>query len=171
MRVTGFTAQNKEVNVMRPSWDAYFMEITHVVASRSTCLRRQVGAVIIKDRRILSTGYNGAPKGLAHCQEVGCIREKNNIPSGERHELCRALHAEQNAILQAALYGVSIADATIYCTTHPCVMCAKMLINAGMKEVVISGTYPDPMSAALLEEAGLVVRFITDEGNGVAQGK
>jgi dCMP deaminase len=155
---------------MRPSWDAYFMEITHVVANRSTCLRRRVGAVIIKDRRILSTGYNGAPKGLAHCQEVGCIREQNNVPSGERHELCRALHAEQNAILQAALYGVSIAGATIYCTTHPCVMCAKMLINAGMKEVVVSNTYPDAMSAALLEEAGVVVRFLNDDGTGALHG-
>lgn len=155
---------------MRPSWDAYFMEITHVVANRSTCLRRKVGAVIIKDRRILATGYNGAPSGLAHCQEVGCIREQKQVPSGERHELCRALHAEQNAILQAALYGVPIQGATVYCTTHPCIMCAKMIINAGMKEVVITKTYPDTMAAALLDEAGVTVRYISDEETGVAHG-
>ncbi|MBS3897374.1 MAG: cytidine/deoxycytidylate deaminase family protein [Dethiobacter sp.] len=147
---------------MRPSWDAYFMEITRVVASRSTCLRRKVGATIIKDKRILTTGYNGAPKGLAHCQEVGCIRAEKQVPSGERHELCRALHAEQNAILQAALYGVSISGATVYCTTHPCVMCAKMMINAGMKEVVISKSYPDQLAAELLEEAGVRVRYFSD---------
>ncbi|MDW7652401.1 MAG: cytidine/deoxycytidylate deaminase family protein [Bacillota bacterium] len=155
---------------MRPSWDAYFMEITHVVANRSTCLRRKVGALIIKEKRILATGYNGAPSGLAHCQDVGCIREANKVPSGERHELCRALHAEQNAILQAALYGVSIKGATIYCTTHPCIMCAKMIINAGMKEVVISKTYPDAMSAALLEEAGVTVRYLDDAGINTAHG-
>lgn len=147
---------------MRPSWDAYFMEITHVVATRSTCLRRKVGALIIKDKRILATGYNGAPSGLAHCQEVGCIREEQNVPSGERHELCRALHAEQNAILQAALYGVAIQGATIYCTTHPCVMCAKMIINTGMKEVIIVSSYPDAMAASLLAEAGVNVRYLEE---------
>ena len=136
------------------------MEITRVVATRSTCLRRQVGAVIIKDRRILTTGYNGAPSALAHCAEVGCIRAAGNIPSGERHELCRALHAEQNAILQAALYGISIQGATIYCTTHPCVMCAKMIINAGMKEVVVAASYPDELSASLLSEAKVQVRYL-----------
>jgi dCMP deaminase len=155
---------------MRPSWDAYFMEITKVIATRSTCLRRQVGAVIIKERRILATGYNGAPSGLAHCQEVGCIREAQNVPSGERHELCRALHAEQNAILQAALYGVSIQGATIYCTTHPCVMCAKMIINTGMKEVAVIASYPDEMAVALLKEAGVTVRYLDVEGREVAHG-
>lgn len=140
------------------------MEITAVVASRSTCLRRQVGALIIKDKRILATGYNGAPSGLAHCQDVGCIREAQGIPSGERHELCRALHAEQNAILQAALYGVPIQGATIYCTTHPCVMCAKMIINAGMKEVVVINAYPDRLAAELLAEAGVNVRRLACEG-------
>ena len=149
---------------MRPSWDSYFMEITRVVATRSTCLRRRVGAVIIKDKRILTTGYNGAPIGLAHCREVGCVREVNCVPSGERHELCRALHAEQNAILQAALYGISIAGASIYCTTHPCVLCAKMIINAGMKEVIISESYPDEMSASILAEAGVKVRAIDTGG-------
>lgn len=155
---------------MRPTWDAYFMEITKVVATRSTCLRRQVGAVIIKERRILATGYNGAPSGLAHCQEVGCIREAQNVPSGERHELCRALHAEQNAILQAALYGVSIQGATIYCTTHPCVMCAKMIINTGMKEVAVIASYPDEMAVALLKEAGVTVRYLDSEGCEVGHG-
>ena len=145
---------------MRPSWDNYFMEIAQMVATRSTCLRRSVGAVIIKEKRILASGYNGAPSGLAHCEEIGCIREQQKIPSGERHELCRALHAEQNAILQAALYGVSIGGATIYCTTHPCVMCAKMIINAGMREIVITSTYPDQMAAAILAEAGITVRYL-----------
>ncbi|MBT9139663.1 MAG: tRNA-specific adenosine deaminase [Dehalococcoidia bacterium] len=153
---------------MRPTWDAYFMEITRVVASRSTCLRRKVGATIIKDKRILTTGYNGAPKGLTHCQEIGCIREEKKVPSGERHELCRALHAEQNAILQAALYGVSIQGATVYCTTHPCVMCAKMMINAGMKEVVITKSYHDQLAAKLLEEAGVRVRYFSDSEKEVA---
>jgi dCMP deaminase len=143
---------------VRPSWDDYFLEIAVLVATRSTCLRRSVGAVIVKDKRILTTGYNGAPSGLAHCEEVGCIREQRKIPSGERHELCRGLHAEQNAILQAALYGVPIAGATLYCTTHPCVACAKMIINAGMKEVVIAASYPDELSASLLAEAGVTVR-------------
>lgn len=146
------------------------MEITKVVATRSTCMRRQVGAVIIKEKRILATGYNGAPSGLAHCQEVGCIREAQKIPSGERHELCRALHAEQNAILQAALYGVSIQGATIYCTTHPCVMCAKMIINTGMKEVAVVASYPDEMAVALLKEAGITVRYLDVEGREVAHG-
>jgi dCMP deaminase len=126
--------------------------------------------MIIKDKRILATGYNGAPSGLTHCQDVGCIREEKKIPSGERHELCRALHAEQNAILQAALYGVSIQGATIYTTTHPCVMCAKMIINAGMKEIVITNTYPDTMAAELLDEAGITVRYVSEESAGLAHG-
>ncbi|MBS3947350.1 MAG: cytidine/deoxycytidylate deaminase family protein [Dethiobacter sp.] len=153
---------------MRPTWDSYFLAITQVVASRSTCLRRQVGALIIKDKRILATGYNGAPSGLAHCQEIGCLREARGVPSGERHELCRALHAEQNAILQAALYGVPIQGGTIYCTTHPCVMCAKMLINAGMKEVVVINAYPDTLAAELMAEAGLRVRCLTAGGQGAS---
>jgi len=170
MPATVFTGLNEGVSVMRPSWDAYFMEITQVVARRSTCLRRQVGAVIIQERRILATGYNGAPSGLAHCSEVGCIREARRVPSGERHELCRALHAEQNAILQAALYGVPIKGATIYCTNHPCIMCAKMVINAGMKEVVLLSSYPDEMAAALLAEAGVTVRYLQADGLEVGHG-
>ena len=145
---------------MRPAWDDYFMEIAHMVATRSTCLRRAVGAVLIKEKRILTTGYNGAPSGLAHCEEVGCLRELQQVPSGQRHGLCRGLHAEQNAILQAALYGVPIAGATLYCTTHPCVVCAKMLINARIREVVITDSYPDKMSADLLAEAGITVRYL-----------
>ena len=110
---------------MRPEWDDYFLEITQVVAKRSTCLRRQVGAILVKDKHILATGYNGAPQGLAHCEKVGCLRKAMNIPSGERHELCRALHAEQNAIIQAAVQGISIKDSTLYCTASPCSLCAK----------------------------------------------
>jgi len=140
---------------MRPSWDDYFMEITQIVAGRSTCLRRKVGAVLVKDKHILATGYNGAPSELAHCWETGCLREAQNIPSGQRHELCRGLHAEQNAIIQCALHGVNITGATIYTTTEPCVLCSKMLINAQIKRIVYQGFYPDPLARSLLEEAGI----------------
>ncbi len=140
---------------MRPSWDEYFMEIVQVVKKRSTCLRRQVGALIVKDKRILSTGYNGSPTGLKHCEEIGCLRDKLNIPSGQRHELCRGLHAEQNAIVHAANSGVSIKDSTIYVTDHPCVLCAKMIINGGIKRVVYASGYPDELSSKLLNEAGI----------------
>jgi len=142
----------------RPSWDEYFIEITKVVSKRSTCLRRKVGAVIVKDKRILSTGYNGAPSGLKHCGEIGgCLREQMHVPSGERHELCRGLHAEQNAIIQAAVHGVSIKDSVLYCTTHPCIICAKMIINSGIKEIVISTSYPDKESKKILKESGIKV--------------
>ncbi|NMA92743.1 MAG: cytidine deaminase [Firmicutes bacterium] len=141
----------------RPSWDSYFIEIAQVVASRSTCLRRQVGAVMVKDRRLLTTGYNGSPTGLAHCRELGCLREKLQVPSGERHELCRGLHAEQNAIIQAAIYGVSIKGATLYCTHFPCSLCAKMLINAGICRLVVAADYPDSLARQLLEEAGIAI--------------
>jgi len=145
---------------MRPSWDEYFMDIVELVKTRSTCIRRQVGALIVKDKRILSTGYNGAPAGCSHCSETGCIREKLNIPSGQRHELCRAIHAEQNAIVQAAYSGTSVKDGTLYVTHQPCVMCAKMAINAGIKKIVFRGDYPDELSMQLLEEAGIdVVRL------------
>ncbi|HID43899.1 MAG TPA: dCMP deaminase family protein, partial [Archaeoglobaceae archaeon] len=129
--------------VKRPSLDEYFMEIAQVVAKRSTCLRQKVGAIIVKDKRILTTGYNGAPSSLPHCLDVGCLREQLNIPSGERHELCRAVHAEQNAIIQAALHGASIANATLYTTHQPCIMCAKMLINAKIRKVVYGKKYND----------------------------
>ncbi|MBM7622890.1 deoxycytidylate deaminase [Sporohalobacter salinus] len=141
----------------RPNWNQYFMELTSVVAKRSTCLRREVGALLVKDGRVLATGYNGAPSGLKHCSETGCIREKRNVPSGQRHELCRGLHAEQNAIIQAALHGTSIDGATLYCTHQPCVVCAKMIINAGINEIIIGGNYPDKLSASMLEEAGIEV--------------
>jgi len=137
----------------RPSWERYFMEIAHLVANRSTCLRRQVGAIIVKEKHILTTGYNGAPAGLKHCEEVGCLREKMNIPSGERHELCRGLHAEQNAIIQSALHGVSIKGGSLYCTHQPCILCAKMLINAGIKKIVYEGEYADELAKKFFEEA------------------
>ena len=140
---------------MRPSWDEYFMELVDTIKKRSTCIRRQVGAIIVKDNRILTTGYNGAPSGLHHCIDMGCIREKLGVPSGERHELCRALHAEQNAMIQASKYGINIDGATIYITTQPCMICAKMIINAGIKRVVYSGDYPDEMSINILNEASI----------------
>ncbi|MEF8879690.1 MAG: dCMP deaminase family protein [Candidatus Thermoplasmatota archaeon] len=142
----------------RPSYDEYFMEMAEVVSKRSTCLRRKVGAILVKDKHILSTGYNGAPKGLKHCDEVGCIRSERNIPSGQRHELCRGLHAEQNAIIQAAVFGVSIKGSTLYCTNTPCVVCVKMLINAGVKEVVYSGEYPDKLAKNMIEESRIKIR-------------
>lgn len=144
----------------RPSWDDYFLEIAETVAKRSTCLRRRVGAVIVKDERILATGYNGAPRGLPHCEEVGCLREKMGVPSGERHELCRGIHAEQNAVIQAALYGVSTQGGIVYTTTHPCVVCAKILVNAGIKKVVTRADYPDPLAKEILDLAGIPVVII-----------
>jgi dCMP deaminase len=144
----------------RPGWDEYFMRIAHVVSSRSTCLRRLVGAVIVKDQKILSTGYNGAPSRIPHCLEVGCLRDQLGVPSGERHEICRGIHAEQNAILQAAISGTSIKDAEIYITSHPCSLCVKMLINAGIIRIVYEGDYPDALAKELLEAACIeVVRF------------
>lgn len=142
---------------MRPSWQDYFLEITRLVAKRSTCLRRNVGALIVKDKRILATGYNGAPTGLAHCLDVGCMREDLAIPPGERHEICRGIHAEQNAILQAALYGVSIKGAVLYCTHQPCALCAKMAINVGISQIIYSGDYPDELAAKMLKEAGVAL--------------
>lgn len=142
----------------RPSNDEYFMSMAKLVATRSTCIRRQVGAVIVKEKRVLSTGYNGAPKGSRHCEELGCIREILDVPSGTRHELCRGVHAEQNAVVQAAYFGVSVKDASIYTTTYPCSMCAKIIINAGITEIVYGEGYPDDLSKDLLEESGLIVR-------------
>lgn len=140
---------------MRPSWDEYFMQIVDLIKSRSTCLRRQVGALIVKDKRILATGYNGAPMGCRHCEEVGCLREQLQIPSGQRHELCRAIHAEQNAIVQAAYAGTSVQGGTLYVTHQPCVLCAKIAINAGIVKIVYRGNYPDELSTELLQEAGV----------------
>ena len=146
----------------RPSWNQYFSSITRMVATRSTCLRRHVGAILVKEKRILATGYNGAPAGLKHCIEVGCLREEASIPSGTRHELCRALHAEQNAIVQAAYHGISIAGSTLYCTNKPCVICSKMLINAGIKRIFFDEAYDDDLADAMLDEAGIeIMRFET----------
>ncbi|HHF56192.1 MAG TPA: cytidine deaminase [Thermoplasmatales archaeon] len=142
----------------RPSFDEYFMKIAKIVATRSTCLRRHVGAVIVKDNHILSTGYNGAPKGFKHCSEVGCLREQLRVPEGQRHELCRGLHAEQNAIIQAAVFGVSIKGGTIYSTHFPCSVCAKMIVNAELKELVYLEYYPDELSQKILEESNIKVR-------------
>lgn len=139
----------------RPSWDSYFMQIAQLVASRSTCMRRQVGAVIVKDKQILSTGYNGSPSGLKHCGEVGCLRQVLNISSGERTEICRAVHAEQNALLQAARHGVAIEGADMYTSVQPCVLCTKMIINTGIKRVIYASPYPDSMAMKIAEESGL----------------
>ena len=149
----------------RPSWDEYFMEMARVAEKRSTCLRRKVGADIVKDNRIMATGYNGVPTGIGHCEERGCLRERLKVPSGQRHELCRGLHAEQNAIIQAAHLGQSIAGGTLYCTNQPCVICAKMIINAGIHRIVIQEGYPDELAVEMLAEAGLTIELLnTGEG-------
>ncbi len=139
----------------RPTWDAYFMAIARLVAQRSTCTRRAVGAVLVRDKRLLSTGYNGAPSGIRHCSETGCLRRQLNVPSGERHELCRGIHAEQNAIIQAAYHGVSIKGATLFCTNLPCSICAKMIINAGIVRICYAEGYADQLSGRMLTEAGI----------------
>lgn len=149
----------------RPSWDEYFMSIAEQVSGRSTCLRRNIGAVLVKDKRILATGYNGVPSGLAHCEDVGCLREQRNIESGSRHELCRGIHAEQNAVIQAAKHGIPIDGASIYCTHQPCVLCAKILINAGVIEIMFRESYPDPLSQELLAEAGIVPRQVCSDSS------
>ena len=144
--------------MQRMPWPDYFMSITYLVRERSTCLRRKVGAIAVKDRHILATGYNGAPSGVRHCLETGCLREQMGIPSGQRHEICRGLHAEQNAIIQAARYGINITGASIYVNTQPCIVCAKMLINAGIDEIVYQNPYPDELAMSMLEEAGMKLR-------------
>ncbi len=145
----------------RPSWNEYFLQLARQAATRSTCLRRQVGALLVRDKRVLAMGYNGAPRGVAHCLDTGCLREQLGIPSGERQELCRAIHAEQNAIIQAAVHGVAIEGATLYCTHQPCVLCAKMLINCGVREIHYLDGYPDELSSAMFAEAG--VRVVKEE--------
>ncbi|MCQ9205394.1 MAG: cytidine/deoxycytidylate deaminase family protein [Omnitrophica bacterium] len=144
--------------IKRPGWDEYFMKAAHLVAQRSTCLRRKVGAVLVKDKQILATGYNGAPSGITHCEKTGCLRQKLNIPSGQRHEICRGLHAEQNVILQAACHGVSTRGSILYITNNPCSICAKMIINSGIKEIIVSGAYPDIMAGEFLQEAKIKIR-------------
>ena len=145
----------------RTSWTEYFMNIAYLVAERSTCRRRKVGAIAVKDKRILATGYNGAPSGVPHCLDIGCLREEMNIPSGQRHEICRGLHAEQNVIIQAALHGTSINGADVYCTTRPCMFCAKMLINSGIQHIFFAEDYPDEMADELLREAGIPLQKIS----------
>ncbi len=139
----------------RPDWNEYFMSIAILISQRSTCIRRKVGAVIVKDKRILSTGYNGVPTGIKHCSETGCLREKLQIPSGKMHELCRGLHAEQNAIIQAALHGVAIKGADLYCTNQPCIICTKMIINSGIKNVYFKDPYQDELSLEMLKETDI----------------
>jgi len=149
-------------DIDRPTTDEYFWQIVEIVKTRSTCIRRQVGAIIVRDKRILSTGYNGAPRQMTHCSKKGCIRNIQGIPSGQRHEYCRGVHAEQNAILQAAIFGFSVSNATIYSTVYPCVTCAKMLINVGITEVIYGEDYNDPLAREMFEEAGVKVRRIDE---------
>jgi len=144
--------------IKRPTWDQYFMKAAFLVSERSTCLRRKVGAVLFTDKRILATGYNGAPSGISHCDQKGCLREKLKVPSGQRHEICRGLHAEQNVILQAAFHGVSAQNSSLYITNAPCSICAKMILNAGIKEVIIFDEYPDKMALEFLNEAKIILR-------------
>ena len=146
--------ENNE-KITRPSWDQYFMKLAWLVAERSTCVRHHVGAVIVRDKRILTTGYNGAASGTKDCLELGCLRNQLNIPSGTRHEICRAIHAEQNAIIQAGTHGININGGTLYCTHSPCILCAKMIANAKIKRVVMSIEYPDETFKNLFKEAGI----------------
>jgi dCMP deaminase len=148
----------------RPSWERYFMSIAGQVAMRSTCLRRQVGCIIVLEKRIVSTGYNGAPSGLPHCEEVGCVRETRGVASGERHELCRGLHAEQNAIIQAAMHGTAVCGGSVFCTHKPCILCTKMLINAGVRRVYYGQGYEDEMADEMAREADLLLIHLDDEG-------
>jgi dCMP deaminase len=147
----------------RPSWDQYFAKLANEVSTRTTCLRRAVGAVIVKENRILATGYNGVPRGMRHCSEAGCLRDQMGVPSGQRQEICRGLHAEQNAIIQAARYGIDIRDSKIYITTQPCITCAKMCINAGINEIIYANPYPDELSLGMLDEAGVPYRVFEVE--------
>ena len=150
----------KKKSIDRPGWDDYFLEVAYLVSKRATCLRRSVGAVLVKEKKILATGYNGAPSGITHCEVTGCLREKLGVPSGERHELCRGLHAEQNVLLQAALYGVSTRGSSLYVTAQPCIICTKMVINAGIEEIIFAGDYPDSMALDFLKEAGIKIKKI-----------
>lgn len=147
----------------RPTWDEYFMEMATVAAKRSTCLRRSVGAVIVKNKQILASGYNGTPMGLPHCEEVGCLREQLKVPSGKCHELCRGVHAEQNAITQAAYHGVSVKGATLYCTHQPCVVCTKMLINAGIERIVYANPYPDELAQEMMGQSKIHIEIFGEK--------
>ncbi len=147
----------------RPSWQEYFMQMALLAATRSTCLRRAVGAALVRDNQIIATGYNGSPKSSPHCSEVGCLREAKNVPSGEKHELCRGVHAEQNAIIQAAINGSSTRGAELYCTHQPCSICARMIINAEIKRVYIAHSYPDELALQLMGEAGIELILLDPE--------
>ena len=162
-------AKNPPHPPARPSWDEYFSRIAAEVSQRSTCLRRRVGAILVCDKRILATGYNGAPRGVPHCAESGCLREAHGVPSGQRHELCRGLHAEMNAIIQAATYGVRVQDAVLYSTTFPCSLCAKMLINARIIRIVAQEDYADDLSKELLAAAGVKVDIFDMERHRTVQ--
>ena len=146
--------------IKRPTWDEYFMKAAYLISERSTCLRRKVGAVLVKDKRILATGYNGAPSGITHCEVTGCLRKKLGVPSGQRHEICRGLHAEQNVLLQAARHGVSAKEGCLYITNTPCSICAKTIINAGIKEVIFCDHYPDKNAVDFLKQAKIKLRTI-----------
>jgi dCMP deaminase len=149
----------------RPTWQKYFMQMAILASQRSTCLRRSVGAVLVRDNQILSTGYNGSPKNISHCSESGCLREKLSVPAGEKHELCRGVHAEQNAIIQCAINGTSTRNAVLYCTNQPCSICAKLIINAEIKTVYIAEPYPDKLAENMFEEAGVeMIRYNMETG-------
>ncbi|MCD4795717.1 MAG: dCMP deaminase family protein [Candidatus Cloacimonetes bacterium] len=147
----------------RPNWHQYFMEMAFIISERSTCLRRKVGAIIVINNQIISSGYNGAPKHVRHCSETGCLREQLNVPSGERHELCRGIHAEQNAVIQAAINGTTIRNASIYCTHQPCVICSKILINSEISTIYIAEPYPDKLAQEMLEEAEINMNLVDRE--------
>lgn len=149
----------------RPRWEEYFMEMAFTVSTRSTCRRRSVGAVLVKNRRILTTGYNGAPTGLQHCESTGCLREEMDIISGEQHELCRGIHAEQNAIIQAAIYGISIKGTSLFCTIYPCSICSKMLVNASIVKIYYAGKYTDNLSEAILRESKTQLIYLEMQTN------
>ena len=151
------------LNRKRPDWEVYFLKMARLASTRSTCVRRHVGAVLVKEKKVLATGYNGVPSGISHCADVGCLRDEEQVPSGQRHELCRGLHAEQNAILQAAYHGVSIQGSVLFCTNFPCVICSKMLINAGIRQIFYLEGYPDSLSETLLNEAGMELHRIEME--------
>lgn len=143
--------------MVRSSTHSFFMNIAKVCATRSTCLRRHVGAVAVKDNHIIATGYNGAPSGIIHCENKGCIREQLKVKSGEKHELCRAVHAEQNLIAQAAYHGNSLNCSTVYCTHSPCFICAKIMINAGVSIIIYQEGYPDSMAIDLINESNVEI--------------
>lgn len=161
--IKGVPGRKPEKKEERISVDDYFMEIAHVVSKRATCRRHQVGAVLVRDKHLISTGYNGAAAGMKDCLELGCLRDQLDIKSGERHEICRAIHAEQNAVIQAALHGKTTEGATLYCTINPCVVCAKIIANAKIKKLVYEGSYPDKTGVNFLRASGVEVQnFKTD---------